>query len=57
MELGSLVKYSKPIDGECDLRFILMEHNGDRVMIRLICDEPIQPIECVKADEITLAEV
>lgn len=47
-----MVKYAKPNEGERDLRFVLLEHNGDRVMIQLVCDERIKPVECVSVDEV-----
>lgn len=56
MNIGQTVKYSSPIDGEHDLRFTLLEHNGERVLIQLICNEPIRPVECVKASEVSVEE-
>ncbi len=47
-----VVKYSRPEPGEEDLRFRLVEDNGDRVLIELICDLPIPPRECVAAAEV-----
>jgi len=53
--VGDVVKYSRPADGEADFRFLLKEHNGDRVAIELICTERIRPIEVVATDEIEAA--
>lgn len=52
MKQGDVVKYSKPSKEEQDLRFNLLEHNRDRVLIRLICDERIKPVECVSVNEV-----
>jgi hypothetical protein len=55
LRVGDLVKYSRPAKGESGFRFLLKEHNGDRVAIELICDERIRPIEVVATDEIEAA--
>jgi len=55
MKIGDTVKYSRPAAGEEDLRFALLEANGDRVAIQLICDWTIKPIEVVSNSEITLS--
>ena len=55
IKVGSIVKYSQPTEGEADFRFLLKEDNGDRVMIELICDERIRPVEVVAPDEIEAA--
>lgn len=47
-----IVKYSRPAPGEEGFRFILREDNGDRVLIELICDMHIRPVECVAKSEI-----
>lgn len=56
MKVGDVVKYSKPQPGEDDIRFILRELNGDRVLIELICDYRIKPLETVAIDEVRLAD-
>ena len=53
MTNNTIVKYSRPLQDEEDMRFLLVEDNGDRVLIELICDLPIPPRECVAKDEIT----
>jgi hypothetical protein len=53
--VGDVVKYSHPAEGEADFRFLLKEHNGDRVAIELICTERIRPIEVVATDDIEVA--
>lgn len=54
-QVGDVVKYSRPEKGEADFRFLLKEHNGDRVAIQLICNERIRPIEVVATAEIEVA--
>jgi hypothetical protein len=54
-QVGDVVKYSRPERGEADFRFLLKEHNGDRVAIELICTERIRPIEVVAANQIEVA--
>ena len=56
MQLNDLVKYSKPQKGEEDIRFRLREINGDRVLLELVCDMPIRPLETILIQEICLAE-
>ncbi len=57
MKVGDTVKYAHPQPGEEDLRFILLEHNGDRVAIQLICDWRIKPVETVDLREVVNALV
>ena len=54
-QVGDVVKYSRPAKGEASFRFLLKEHNGDRVAIELVCTERIRPIEVVATDEIEVA--
>ena len=54
-QVGDVVKYSRPAEGEASFRFLLKEHNGDRVAMELICTERIRPIEVVATDEIEVA--
>lgn len=56
LRVGDIVKYSRPQPGESDIRFILRELNGDRVLVELICDWRIKPLETVAIDEVCLAE-
>jgi hypothetical protein len=56
MKLNDIVKYSTPQKGEEDIRFILREINGDRVLVELICDWAIKPVETLPITEICLAE-
>ena len=56
MKINDLVKYSKPQKGEEDIRFVLREINGDRVIIELICDWAIKPTEVVALSEVCKAD-
>ncbi|MDD5704958.1 MAG: hypothetical protein PHR35_03475 [Kiritimatiellae bacterium] len=56
MNENDVVKYSRPQEGEESLRFILREVNGDRVLIELICDWPIKPVETVPIDQVCVAD-
>ena len=53
--VGDVVKYSHPAEGEGNFRFLLKEHNGDRIAIELICAERIRPVELVSTDDIEVA--
>jgi hypothetical protein len=55
MKPGDRVKYSRPQEGEADLRFVLVEHNGDRVVIESLAGEAIPGQETVATEEICLA--
>jgi hypothetical protein len=52
MKTNDTVKYRKPQKGEENLRFVLREINGDRVLIELICDWTIKPTETVQIAEV-----
>ena len=54
MKPVKIVKYSRPQPGEAELRFLLVEDNGDRVLIQHLCDLPIPPRECVAKDEVAV---
>ena len=56
MKINDIVKYSKPQKGEEDIRFVLREINGDRVLIELICDWAIKPTEVVAISEVCKAD-
>lgn len=50
-----VVKYAFPLQGKEDLRFHLIQDNGNRVSIRLIDDRfTIKPVECLAKSEITI---
>jgi len=55
MKTNDCVKYSKPKKGEEDIRFILREMNGDRVLVELICDWTIKPVETLPIEEVCSA--
>jgi len=56
MKANDCVKYSKPQKGEEGLRFILREINGDRVLVELICDWAIKPVETLPMEEVCSAD-
>ena len=56
MQLNDIVKYSRPEAGEEDIRFILREINGDRVLVELIGDMPIHPLETIPIEEVCAAD-
>lgn len=46
----------KPQKGEEDIRFILREINGDRVLIEMICSWTLKPTETVAISEVCKAD-
>lgn len=56
MKPNDIVKYSRPQEGEEDLRFGLIEVNGNRVLIQLICDYTIKPTETVLLTDVIKAD-
>ena len=56
MKPGDLVRYAKPKPEEASARFLVLEWNGDRGFIRLLCDLPIPPVELVRQVDIALVE-
>jgi hypothetical protein len=57
MKVGDIVKWAEPIErGEEGARYVLIEHNGDRGFIRLICDMSIPPVQLVRTSDIVVAE-
>jgi hypothetical protein len=55
MKINDIVKYLKPQSGEDAIRFLLLEINGDRVLVELICDWTIKPVETLPITEICAA--
>lgn len=56
MKVKDIVIYSKPQKGEEDIRFVLLEINGDRVLIEMVCDWAIKPTEVVAISEVCKAD-
>ena len=56
IKINDIVKYRKPQKGEEDIRFVLREVNGDRVLIEMICDWTIKPTETVTISEVCKAD-
>ncbi len=57
MNVGDIVRFTEDIDpGDTLFRFILIEDNGDRVIIQLIDDHwTMKPTRCVRRVEICKA--
>lgn len=53
--VGQTVKYANPEQGEEDLRFKVLEDNGDRLVVEMICDWYIKPTHCFPKSEYVLA--
>ena len=52
-----IVKLTHPAnDSERDALFEVVEDNGDRLQIRLICDLPYPPVETVRPADIESAQ-
>lgn len=56
MKVNDIVKYSMPAKGEEDIRFVLREINGDRVLVELVCDWTIKPVETLPLTEVCSAD-
>ena len=56
MKINDIVRYSRPQKGEEDIRFVLREVNGDRVLIEMICEWVIKPTETVAISEVCKAD-
>jgi hypothetical protein len=56
MNVNDIVKYSMPVKGEDDIRFVLREINGDRVLVELVCDWAIKPVETLPITEVCKAD-
>lgn len=51
------VMWREPIDaGDEAARYTLVELNGDRCLIRFICDLPIAPVTLARTDELVRCE-
>jgi hypothetical protein len=54
VKLGDVVRYVRTVDpGDEQCRFVVTEDNGDRLMIKLICELPIPPVCVVPRCEVT----
>jgi hypothetical protein len=57
LTVGATVKFANPeTESEAQARFGVVELRDDRVLIRLRCNLPISPMECVRLTEVTVAE-
>jgi hypothetical protein len=55
--LNKTVRLANPVKGEESVRYVVVEDNGDRLLIRLICDLPIPPVELVRREEVSAQEM
>jgi hypothetical protein len=53
---GMRVRLTRPSAEEVKAHYIVVEDNGDRLLIRLICDLPFPPIELVSRNDVVLIE-
>ena len=57
MQVGDKVKFAEPQnDQERAARFILIEINGDRGIMQLVCDLPIAPSTLVRLIDVIEAD-
>jgi hypothetical protein len=55
--VGDRVRFKEALEpGDESARFDVIEDNGDRVMIRLVCDLPLPPVQVVRRDDVCKAE-
>lgn len=56
--LGDLVEWAAPQNhAEAKERFEVIEDNGDRLIIRFVCELPIPPTQVVRRDDVKLVTV
>jgi hypothetical protein len=57
IKAGDLVRFREVLDPGDELcLFEVIEDNGDRLMIRLVCDLPIRPVKVVLRTDMCLAQ-
>lgn len=55
--VGDLVQYRECLEaGDETARFVVAEDNGDRLLVRFVCDLPIPPTSVVRRDEMKVVE-
>jgi len=55
--VGCCVRFRSMVDpGDSDARFTVLEVNGDRLLVRLVCRLPIPPTSVVMESEVILVE-
>lgn len=56
--VGDQVRFIETLDPGDELcLFDVVEDNGDRLMIELICDLPIRPVQAVRRADVCIASV
>ncbi len=53
---GKIVRLADPGFGEESARFVVVEDNGTRLIIELICSLPIPPVETVRYYDVVVCE-
>jgi hypothetical protein len=54
--VGDLVRFCEIVDpGDESARFEVIEDNGDRLIVRLLCDLPIPPTQLVRRSDVCRA--
>ena len=57
LAVGDKVRFAEEMEpGDREARFVVLEANGDRLLVRLVCDLPIAPTQVVMASEVVKAE-
>lgn len=55
--VGDLVMYRECLEaGDESARFVVVEDNGDRLLVRLVCDWTIPPTSVVRREEMKVVE-
>jgi hypothetical protein len=55
--VGDKVRFREALDpGDESCLFDLIEDNGDRLMIQLVCDLPIPPVKVVRRADVCKAQ-
>ncbi len=53
LAVNDVVRFAEELEpGDRDARFVVLEVNGDRLLVRFVCDLPIAPTQVVKASEV-----
>jgi hypothetical protein len=53
LQVGDIVRLVNPENElEAAARYTVIEHNGDRILMRLHCDLPIPPVELARPGDV-----
>src|SRR4051812_12719123 len=53
--LGKTVRLVLPAPGEEDARYLVIEDNGDRLLVKFVCNLPIPPVELLRPGDVAVA--